>query len=129
MNPRPTSWLQKFANAFRGIGSAIGGERSFWVHIPVAVVVLFLSRWARLRSDELAWIVAAIAAVFAAEIFNTAIERLARRVSRDDDPELADVCNLASGAVLVTAMAAVVIGVLILGPRLVLVVANIIVRD
>ncbi|ADB14806.1 diacylglycerol kinase [Pirellula staleyi DSM 6068] len=129
MNPRRQSWFRKFASAMRGIGIAIGGERSFYVHLPVAALMLLLSFWVRMPFSYMVWIIAAIGAVFTAEIFNTAIERLARRVSLKDDPEIADVCDIASGAVLVTAITAVVIGVLILGPRLILVMHNIVIRQ
>jgi diacylglycerol kinase len=58
-----------------------------------------------------------IAVVLASELFNSALESLARAVNYDYDPDLADALDIASGAVLVAASGAAAIGVIILGFR------------
>lgn len=68
------------------------------------------------RGDWL-WIVLAIGWVWMAEAFNTAIERLADRVSTERDPQIGIVKDLAAAGVLVSAIGAGVIGVLVLGPK------------
>lgn len=68
------------------------------------------------RSEWL-WIVLATGWVWTAEAFNTAIERLADRVSAERDPQIGIVKDLAAAGVLISAMGAAVIGLLVLGPR------------
>ena len=61
----------------------------------------------------------AIGLVLMAEVFNTAIESLARAPGSRRHPRLRDALDMASAAVLVAAMAAGVIGIIVFGPRLV----------
>jgi diacylglycerol kinase (ATP) len=60
----------------------------------------------------------AIGLVLMAEIFNTGIESLARGPGRRRHPRLRDALDMASAAVLVAAITAVVIGLIVFGPRL-----------
>ena len=60
-----------------------------------------------------------IALVMAAETFNSAIEQLARAVSREQNPHIGAALDMASGAVLLTAAGTVAVGLLIFVPELV----------
>ena len=71
-----------------------------------------------LSLGEWLWIVTAIAGVWLAEAFNTALERLADVVSLERDARLKVVKDVAAAGVLVAAIAALVIGILIFYPRL-----------
>ena len=63
-------------------------------------------------------LVAAIGMVLVAETFNTAIESLARAVDTQFHPRLRDALDIASAAVLLAAVTAVVIGMCIFIPAL-----------
>ena len=71
-----------------------------------------------LGAAEWLWIVAAIAGVWLAEAFNTAIERLADVVSLERDPRLGSVKDVAAAGVLISAIAAAIIGLLIFYPHI-----------
>ena len=60
----------------------------------------------------------AIGAVLAAEVFNSAIEMLARALDRGPDERIRDALDMASGAVFVTVAAAVIVGLFVFLPRL-----------
>ena len=60
----------------------------------------------------------AIGMVLAAEVFNTAIESLARGPGATRHPRLRDALDMAAAAVLVAACAAVAVGLAVFGPRL-----------
>ena len=81
--------------------------------IALAVVVAGLL----LRLPPLAWalVVVAIALVLIAELLNTALETVVDLVSPDDHPLAKAAKDIAAGAVLVAAAAAVVIGLLLAG--------------
>jgi len=110
-----TPWRQKFANAFRGIAVGTRNQSSFYVHISVALVVVALSAWLRVSCSQWLTLIVCITMVFSAELFNSAIEHLARAISREENPEIRDALDIASGAVLVAAIGAAVVGVVVLG--------------
>ena len=114
---RPRTWPAKFRDAFRGIARAIRSQSSFAVHLLVAVVVVLVA--AVLRVSLIGWclLVAAIGFVLVAEIFNTAIESLARRLGPRRHPRIRDALDMASGGVLLAAITAAVLGILIFGER------------
>ncbi len=56
--------------------------------------------------------------VLAAEMFNTAIEFLSREITRDQRPGIAAALDMASGAVLMAALAAALVGSTIFLARL-----------
>lgn len=120
--PAPTSWLgrwrRKIADSLRGIGVAVYAETSFWVHAPVACGVAALSVWLDLSAWRWAAIVLCITIVLAAEMFNSAIERLAREITQEVAPHVRDALDMASGAVLVVSLGAAIVGLLVLGPPL-----------
>ena len=66
------------------------------------------------------WIelVLAMMIVLSAELFNTSIENAMDRVSTEQHPLAKVAKDTAAGAVLITAIGSVVIGVLIFGPKL-----------
>lgn len=114
----PRSWRAKFRDAFRGTWLAASRERSFAVHLPVAVLVVLAGAVLRVTLVEWCLLILAIAMVLAAETFNTALEHLSRAVSRDKNEDIGRALDMASGAVLITAIGAAAVGAAILGYRL-----------
>jgi diacylglycerol kinase len=111
-------WDAKFADALRGLVRAVRSQSSFAVHLAVAVAVVATGAMTRLAAGEWALIAVAIGLVLMAEIFNTAVESLARGPGSRRHPRIRDALDMASAAVLVAAATAVAVGVTVLGPRL-----------
>jgi len=111
-------WRGKFYNAFCGVFAAVRNECSFRVHLPVAVAVVAAGLWLRLSVASWALLTLCIAAVIAAELFNSSIERLAAAITREESAEIGDALDMAGGAVLIAATGAVVVGLAVLGPPL-----------
>jgi diacylglycerol kinase len=111
-------WSKKFQRAFRGIRVGGRGQNSFLVHIPVACFVLAAA--AQLHVSTLEWcaLVLCIATVITAELFNTAIEHLAKSITSELDPHIRDALDIGSAAVLIASVGAAVVGALILGLRI-----------
>ena len=116
MPPRRT-WLAKFADSARGLLTGIRGERNFAIHLSFAAAVVLLVIVLRVNLVEWCVLALCITVVLAAELFNTAIERLAREVSREHNPQVGAALDMASGAVLITAIGSAVVGCVILGYR------------
>lgn len=108
-----------FKNAWRGVVYVFKHERNARIHLLFAVVVLSLGLIIGLSHGDLAAILFAIIIVFFAEIMNTAIEKTLDIVEPNHHPQVKLIKDMAAGAVLVTAAAAVVIGVVIFAPYVV----------
>ena len=117
-DPRPGSWPEKFRRAVRGLAWGLRTERNFYVHLTAATAVVGAA--IVLGASRLEWcaLVLCISVVLGAELFNTAIERLARAVTRDHNEQVRDALDTSSGAVLLVAIGAAVVGLLVLGYRL-----------
>lgn len=112
------TWQQKFADAFRGCSRVFRGQSSFAVHVTVAVAVVAAAAWFRVTAIEWCLLSLAIGGVLVAEVFNTALESLARGPGSRRHPRLRDALDMASAAVLAAAATAAVVGVVVFGPRL-----------
>ena len=113
------AWSRKFADAFRGLSRAVRTQSSFAVHLLAAGSVVAAGAFFRVSAGEWCLLALAIGLVLMAEIFNTAIESLARAPGSRRHPRLRDALDMASAAVLLAAITAAVIGVIVFGPRIV----------
>jgi len=116
--PPKRSWLQKFGDAFRGLYHAVSTEWSFAAHLPVALAAVALAAWLGISPVEWCLVALSIGGVIAAEVFNTSVESLARALDSGPDQRVKDALDTASAAVLVAVGAAIMVGLVIFGPRL-----------
>jgi len=112
------SRIAAFGHAFRGWGFVVKTQYNAWIHSIVAAVVVALGLWLGLPPRDWAVLVLTIAVVFTAEFINTAIEIIVDLASPAPHPLAKAGKDVGAGAVLVAALAAVLIGLLILGPPL-----------
>jgi diacylglycerol kinase (ATP) len=94
-------------------------QHNAWIHVAATLVVLTAAFLLRVSSGDWCWIILAISIVWTAEALNTAFEFLADATSPEFHPLVRDAKNVAAGAVLLTAIAAAVIGAIIFWPYLV----------
>ncbi len=113
------TWLGKFSDSFRGLFRAVVTESSFAAHLPAAAAAVALGAWLGLSAGEWCLVALAIGGVLAAETINAAVEMLAKALDRGPDERIRDALDMASGAVLVTVGTAVIVGLMVFGPRLV----------
>lgn len=105
-------------HALRGLVFLMRSQRNARVHGVITALVLALGLGLQITRLEWAFIALATAAVWAAEAFNTAVERLADRVTTERDPLIKQAKDVAAGAVLIACAGAVAVGLLVLGPPL-----------
>ena len=113
-----TSRIAAFGHAFRGWGHVLKTQHNAWIHSLVALAVIVLGFWLELPARDWAVLVLTIAMVFTAEFINTAIEAVVDLASPAQHPLAKVGKDVGAGAVLVAALAAVLVGLLILGPPL-----------
>jgi len=117
--PRPRrSWVRKFLDAGHGIRVAVRSEASFSVHLIATLVVALLGIAFGFSWNEWCLTVLCIGMVWAVELLNTCIERLARTITRETNPDIRDALDIASGAVLAISISAAVVGGIVFLPRL-----------
>ena len=112
------SRLHSFRHAFRGWWYVMRTQRNVWIHGLVATVVILLGLWLGLPPRDWAVLILTIAMVFAAEFINTAIEAVVDLATQEHHPLAKVGKDVGAAAVLIAALAAVLVGLLILGPPL-----------
>ena len=108
-------FLKGFKYAFCGIIDAIKSERNIRFHIVAAIYVLWFSKFYSFSKVEYSVLFIVIAMVIASEIFNTSIENLVDLASPSYNMKAKKSKDTAAGAVLLTAICAVAVGVLFFG--------------
>ncbi|MFN0196009.1 MAG: diacylglycerol kinase family protein [Planctomycetaceae bacterium] len=113
-----SSRLNSFRYAFRGIAVLLVSEPNSRIHALATFLVTIAGWYVGLSRFEWCWIVAAIFAVWTTEAFNTAIESLTDLVSPEFHPLAEKTKDIASAAVLLTAIGAAIIGLMIFLPHI-----------
>jgi diacylglycerol kinase (ATP) len=117
--PRLTaSRLASFRHAFAGCWHVLRTQRNSWIHAVVSLAVVAVGLWLRLEQIEWAILALTIALVWVAEFVNTAVEAVVDLASPNIHPLAKIAKDVAAAAVLIAALAAVLVGLLVLGPPL-----------
>lgn len=110
--------LRSFRYAIRGLKFLLE-ENNAKFHLLASVIVLSVGFYVKLSNTEWAIIIIQIGLVFAAEAFNTAIEKLCDFVSPEHQPLIGKVKDLAAAAVLLVSVVAVIVGIIIFLPKII----------
>jgi diacylglycerol kinase (ATP) len=119
--PKPFSWRARgmsFQYAYQGLIALFRTEHNAWIHGGLTIAALLLSITFHISKTEWMLLVMAMALVWMAEIINTAIEKAVDFISTEKHPQIKLVKDLAAAAVLVSAVAALIIGTIIFLPKL-----------
>ncbi|MFC3344077.1 diacylglycerol kinase family protein [Paenibacillus abyssi] len=110
--------MRSVGYAAQGFGFAVRTERHMKVHLGAAAAVFVLAALLDLSPLEWAVLIGVCSLVIAMELMNTAIEKAVDLTMPQRHPLAKTAKDAAAAAVLVTAIFAVVVGILILGPPL-----------
>ncbi len=112
------AFVRSFRFAWEGIGHVVRTQRNARIHLAIMTVVALLG--VLLQVSIVEWAILALTAgtVFAAEMFNTVAELAVDLLTQQYHPMAKIAKDAGAGAVLVTAVAAVLVGIAIFGPRL-----------
>src|SRR5437773_295766 len=91
-------------------------QHNAWIHATATAIVIIAGFLLHLSTADWCWIILAMSIVWTAEALNTAFEFLADAASPEFHPLVRDAKDVAAGAVLLTAGAAVVIGSIVFWP-------------
>jgi diacylglycerol kinase len=113
------SRLRSLRYAFAGWWHVIRTQRNAWIHAVVSLLVIVVCFWLGLPARDWALIILAIALVWSAEFFNTALEAVVDLAANHQRHTLARVSkDVGAAAVLIAALASILIGLLVMGPPL-----------
>ncbi len=107
-----------FHHAFEGWEYTLRTQPNAWIHTAFSLAVISMGVWLRLSPRDWAVIILTMTLVWAAELTNTALEAIVDLASPEQHVLAKVGKDAAAGAVLVTAVGAILVGLLILGPPL-----------
>jgi diacylglycerol kinase (ATP) len=109
---------KSFSHAGRGLWLFLKTTHNAWLHIVALIIVVTLGIVFRITALEWMILVLSCGFVLASEAFNTAIEIDIDLTSPEYHPYARDTKDVAAGAVLISALTALAIGIFIFGPRI-----------
>ncbi len=110
--------IRSFQYAIRGIALMIHSQHNAWLHALATVIVVSIGCLFHIDTGDWCWLVLALMAVWTAEAMNTALEFLADVASPEFHPLVEKAKDVAAGAVLLSAIGSVIIGLLVFMPYL-----------
>lgn len=117
-HPYRKGWLATFKYALAGVLYVLRTQRNMRVHLAAVFLVLGVGSFLHLSGMEWVAISLSVFLVLAAEMFNTAIEAVVDLCSPQVHPLAKVAKDVAAGAVLLAAVNALVVGYLIIWPKL-----------
>ena len=108
-----TGRIRSIRCALKGVRVKVASQHNAWNQAAVAAAGLYFG----LDRAEWCWVILAVISVWTAEALNTAFEFLTDVASPAFHPLAARAKDVAAGAVLITAVGSVAIGLLVFGPH------------
>lgn len=110
------SYCMSYVFAIRGVRVALTQERQMLLHLVAATLVIVLNIILKISKTDWIITIILIGLVLMAEIFNTAIEKMADRITKEQDPFIRDIKDLSAGAVLTIGIVAAITAIIIYYP-------------
>lgn len=104
--------INKFKVAFYGIYCAIK-HRSVLIQCILAIIALVFSYLLKFSLTEFVVVIGCIVIVIVSEMFNTCIELLCDMYTKEYNPMIKLIKDISAGAVLVSSLGSLVIGILL----------------
>ena len=112
------TFIKSFRDAFEGVRTVFQEERNMRSHTFSTLSVLFISLFLNLTVNEWFWIILVCFLVLVMEVWNTVVENIVDLVSPHYHPLAKKVKDMAAAAVLLTSVLSVIIGSIILIPKI-----------
>ncbi len=110
--------IKSSTHAFRGLGIMIKTTHNFWGHLFFAFLAIYLGFLVNLNTTEWLFIIFSIGLVLITETLNTAFEIDIDLTSPEYHPYARDTKDIAAGAVLLSVIFAIIVGLIIFLPKI-----------
>lgn len=111
--------ILSFKYAFQGIVAALKEEPNLKFHFLAGLLVIITSFILQISKQDWIIIILLIGFVVAVELTNTAIEAVVDGLTKDHHPAAKLAKDISAGAVLISALTAIVLGLMIFTPYLI----------
>jgi diacylglycerol kinase (ATP) len=111
-------FIRGFGYAFNGLAYAAKTQLNFRVHLVATLVAVFMGFALHISVNDWQWVGLSIALVLIVELVNTAIEFLTDLVSPEYNELAGHVKDVSAGAVVIAALFALITGLIIFLPKL-----------
>jgi diacylglycerol kinase len=112
--------IRSFGYAFKGVAYATTSQLNFRIHLVATAIALLLGWFLHISTGEWEWVMLCVTIVLVTEIFNTMIETLVDLVSPGYNEKAGRIKDLSAGAVVIAALFALITGIIIFLPKLLL---------
>jgi len=115
------SWgrIECFKYAGQGVAFMLRTQHNAWIHTALTFLVVGAGIAFRVTTAEWCWLILAMASVWTAESFNTALEIIVDIASPEYRPAAGHAKDVGAGAVLLCSIGAAAVGLIIFLPRIV----------
>jgi diacylglycerol kinase len=110
--------LRSVRYAYEGLSAFFATQHNAIIHLVLTIIAFMAAIFFDVGKTDMIAIIIVTALVWLAELFNTAVEKLADLVSKDFDPRTKFIKDVSAAAVLLSAIAALIIGAIIFIPKL-----------
>ena len=110
--------LKSFKYAFDGIYTGIKEEQNMKIHITIMILVIIFGIMLKISKAEWIICISLFGLVISMELINTAIENTVDLVTKEKNEQAKIAKDVAAGAVLVSAIASAIIGLIIFVPKI-----------
>lgn len=110
--------IKSLGYALAGLKILIREEQNYLVHLTAASLALAAGWWFKISAGEWIAVVLSIQLVLSLETINTVIENVADLISTERSEAIKRIKDLAAASVLISAIAALIIGLIIFVPKL-----------
>ncbi|WP_411343207.1 diacylglycerol kinase family protein [Paenibacillus sp. WLX1005] len=107
------SWRDVFYTAYEGVVATFRTERNFRIHVLATLVIVAAGWFFDVSQVDWILLILAISLVLGTELLNTAVEATVNLFSPDIHPLAKKAKDAAAGAVLISSLAAAVIGLIV----------------
>ncbi|MCK4741103.1 MAG: diacylglycerol kinase family protein [Anaerolineales bacterium] len=115
---RAQSRLASFRHAFAGWLHVLRTQRNAWIHTIATIIVFAIAIWVGIDRLSGAILLITIGLVWVSEFLNTALEAIVDLASPEVHPLARVGKDVGAAAVLISTLVAILVGLLILGPPL-----------
>ncbi len=110
--------FQAIKVALEGIKYVFITQPNVWIHGAFTLAVFLAAGLLKLPRLEWVILLITVGLVWASEIFNTAVELTVDVVSPEYDPKAKIIKDISAGAVFISVLVSILVGLLIFGPHL-----------
>lgn len=116
--------LKSFQYAFAGLKTLFIEEHNARIHLVSALIAIVLGFVFEISLNEWISLIVVMGLVFICELINTSLEALADFASPEKHPQIKKVKDLAAAAVLISALVALITGIILFLPKIIILCSN-----